>query len=163
MKIESKYVFDENDYKLLKKSFPECPCDKCHIGRLTCHEYTCDKYKMYDQKLEPYKNNNILEIAMKVSRYYTLQSKLIQLAEECNDILRKIPVYAFDENNRMTSDTFNICIVKMRNKNGNEDVFVNQMIDYYKLRNKMNDLRIQSFKILKKLPTEVIENVIINR
>lgn len=54
------YTFTYDDYKLLHSILPTSPCKKCSEFRSCCG---CSSGDKYDEKIEPYRNNSIFNIA----------------------------------------------------------------------------------------------------
>lgn len=66
MKIEQNIIFTDEDFELLKKELPNNPCCKCRDSLACCG---CSSGDIYNKAIMPYKDNNILEIALKIKEY----------------------------------------------------------------------------------------------
>lgn len=97
MREEKRYIFSEEDYKLLKKPIPVSPCRDCGCGILnksTCSG--CDKYTKYQREIKPFEDNNLVNIAVLLKRYYTIQREINQLNIEICQVLTDLPDEVID-------------------------------------------------------------------
>ena len=89
MKIVEQYVFDDEDRRLLSIEIPDNPCDKCYQGTSSgccgCHSYT-----EYLEIIKPYRDKNILDLALKFKRMHYLQRKVTDIKTEICKIEKEI-------------------------------------------------------------------------
>ena len=86
MKIVKQYVFDGEDRRLLSIDIPDNPCDKCHMdGCCGCPDNT-----KYCEIIQPYKDRNIYDLALKFKRMHKLQRDIVDIQKEIDDIAKEI-------------------------------------------------------------------------
>lgn len=88
--IETKqYIFDNEDRRLLSIEIPDNPCDKCYLnthgGCCGCSDNT-----KYCEIIKPYKDRNILDIALKFKRMHKLQKEVSDMQKEIDCIAKEI-------------------------------------------------------------------------
>lgn len=97
MKEEKRYIFTEEDYKLLKKPIPLSPCRNClknSMGLNSC--CGCAEYKKYEREIKPYEDNNLVNIAVKIRRYYSILREIDELNIEICQLLGELPYEVID-------------------------------------------------------------------
>ena len=77
MKIESKFMFDPEDIRLLRNPLPENPCSSCN--RNNCSG--CEDADTYQKVIQIYKDRRILEIAMLLKNQRLIHQQLKSLTE----------------------------------------------------------------------------------
>lgn len=77
MKIESKFMFDPEDIRLLRNPLPENPCSSCN--RSNCSG--CEDVDAYQKVIQIYKDRRILEIAMLLKNRRLIHQQLKSLTE----------------------------------------------------------------------------------
>ena len=91
MKEEKRYIFTEEDYKLLRKPLPKSPC-------INCTEICsgCNKLHNYMRTIKPYEYKNLLTYAGKLRDYYSIKTQIDQLNIELCNILSELPYEIID-------------------------------------------------------------------
>lgn len=88
--IETKqYIFDDEDRRLLSIELPDNPCDNCHLVKIggCCG---CPDNTKYCEIIKPYKERNILDLALKIKRMCDLQRKVTDIKTEICKIEKEI-------------------------------------------------------------------------
>ena len=88
MRTRTIYEFTNKEIKLLKKELPDNPCAKC-TERIAC--CGCPKGREYNIKINPYVDNNIYEIALKIKKYKKTLEKFHNIKEECQKKFEEMP------------------------------------------------------------------------
>lgn len=82
------YVLDEEDKKLLSIEIPDSPCNKCYLNSNGC--CGCPDGTKYYEKIKPYKDRNILDIAIKIKRMRKLQNEIKEKKKEVDRISEEL-------------------------------------------------------------------------
>lgn len=77
MKIVTKveHILEDGDKTLIFSKLPEDPCKKCDMGIACCG---CPNGAKYQERIRPYKEHNVLELAQKTNEYYKLYKEIEQ-------------------------------------------------------------------------------------
>lgn len=96
MKIVNDVIFTDKDFELLKKELPNNPCKICYFstngGCCGCHDGTA-----YENIVKPYKENNILDVALKIKEYNDTLKLINKYEDKLSDIMREIPLEVINE------------------------------------------------------------------
>lgn len=84
------YDFTQEDYDLLKKKIPDNPCTKCdsNYNGSCCG---CYKGREYSRITRPYKENNILDFAHDIKRYYETLDTIKKQQQKLKELKSKMP------------------------------------------------------------------------
>lgn len=96
MKIEQNIIFTDEDFELLKKELPNNPCIKCDT-RIKGYCCGCPQGRDYDISIEPYKNNDILDIALYIKRYKDTLREIKKHEWELTKIRENLPLEIIDK------------------------------------------------------------------
>lgn len=88
MKIEQNIIFTDEDFELLKKELPNNPCIKCRDVSYCCG---CPNGHIYNKIIKPYKDSNILDMALKIKGYKDTLKLINELQDKLDDIRGEIP------------------------------------------------------------------------
>lgn len=88
MKKITKYVFDDEDRRLLSIEIPDNPCHKCYLKANGC--CGCSDGDKYNKAIKPYKERNILDLAFKFKRMHKLQDEIEEIKKEIDEIAKEI-------------------------------------------------------------------------
>lgn len=90
MREEKRFIFTEEDYKLLKRPIPVSPCRECFAkSSYTCGG--CPEYTKYKKDIKPYEDNNLVNVGFQLRRYYAIQRDINKLNIELSQLLAEIP------------------------------------------------------------------------
>ena len=84
-----KYVFDDEDRRLLSIDIPDNPCENCSLMKIggCCG---CPDNIEYTKIILPYKERNIFELALKIKRMNKLQKEISNMQKEIDCIAKEI-------------------------------------------------------------------------
>lgn len=108
MKVETVVTFDENDKELLKKELPKNPCTDCYLHGNGC--CGCMKGIEYEKALKPYKEANILDIAVKNKERLNLIRDIEIKKEKVKEIEENLPNFVLSTDNPFRTDTWQASI-----------------------------------------------------
>lgn len=90
MKIEQNIIFTSEDFELLKRELPNNPCTKCD-ARIRGYCCGCSRGTSYSEYIKPYKDNNILDVALKVKQYKDTLKLIDEYRHELTELQSEIP------------------------------------------------------------------------
>lgn len=90
MRIEQNIIFTDKDFELLKMELPSNPCTKCD-ARIRGYCCGCQQGTDYDKYIKPYKDNNVLDIALKIKEHNDTLKLINELQDKLADIQGEIP------------------------------------------------------------------------
>lgn len=91
MEIIHDIKFTKEDFELLKKELPNDPCKKCD-ARIRGYCCGCPQGTDYDKYIKPYKDNNVLEIALDIKQYKDTLREIKKHELELSRVKDKLPL-----------------------------------------------------------------------
>lgn len=86
MQIITRYIFDEEDRRLLSIELPDDPCKTCNPNGCC----GCPKATEYADTVKPYRDRNIYDIALKFKRQKEIRRRIEKLQKEYDEIVKEI-------------------------------------------------------------------------
>lgn len=108
MRTEVVVTFDENDKELLKKELPNNPCTGCYLNGNGC--CGCAKGSEYSKILKPYKEANILDIALKNKKRLDLIKDIEDKRKKVREIEENLPNFMLSTENPFRTDCWQASI-----------------------------------------------------
>lgn len=81
-------TFTKEDIELLKKPIPTLPCTTCRNTRACCG---CPERREYNEKVKPYKEANIIDIARELLDITDMEKKIEKMQKQVADMKANLP------------------------------------------------------------------------
>ena len=108
MKTKVIVTFDDNDKKLLKSELPKNPCKGCYLHGNGC--CGCANGIEYEKLLKPYKEANILDIALKNKERLELIRDIEDKKKMVKEIEETLPNFMISTDNPFRTETWQASI-----------------------------------------------------
>lgn len=92
MKIIQTVEFTDEDRELLKQLLPKDPCNGCILGVGCCG---CPEGYDYAEKVRPYKDANIYDIALGIRKIHDIKQNMKLEEDEIKNLMESIPEELF--------------------------------------------------------------------
>lgn len=92
MKIIQTVEFTDEDRQLLKQLLPKDPCNGCNLGVGCCG---CPEGYDYAEKVRPYKDANIYDIALDIRKIHDIKQNMKLEEDEIKNLMESIPEELF--------------------------------------------------------------------
>lgn len=88
------YKFEESDFELLKKGFPDTPCDECNgVQQDSC--FCCKDYEIYKSEANKYKQYlkeaNLYEYGKALAKIKKLNKEKKRIQNELSELWKSLP------------------------------------------------------------------------